>query len=280
MSASLYIVSTPIGNLDDITLRALRVLKDVRTIAAEDTRHTSLLLRHFGIQTPTTSFHDHNEREKLPFLVKKLADGEDIALVTDAGTPAVSDPGYRLIDAAIRAGHRVIAVPGASAVLAALVTSGFPMESFVFLGFPPTRALSRKAWFDALAKESKTAVFFEAPHRIQTTMEELVRCLGDRPISVCRELTKLHEEVLRGSATDFLGQTTNKRGEFTVVVSPYQEPPRQQLPDDSELLTAFCEMTQNKDLSRRQSIAATARRFGVPARQVYQAVERAKKRVP
>jgi 16S rRNA (cytidine1402-2'-O)-methyltransferase len=252
MSASLYIVSTPIGNLDDITLRALRVLKDVRTIAAEDTRHTSLLLRHFGIQTPTTSFHDHNEREKLPFLVKKLADGEDIALVTDAGTPAVSDPGYRLIDAAIRAGHRVIAVPGASAVLAALVTSGFPMESFVF----------------------------EAPHRIQTTMEELVRCLGDRPISVCRELTKLHEEVLRGSATDFLGQTTNKRGEFTVVVSPYQEPPRQQLPDDSELLTAFCEMTQNKDLSRRQSIAATARRFGVPARQVYQAVERAKKRVP
>jgi 16S rRNA (cytidine1402-2'-O)-methyltransferase len=280
MSASLFIVSTPIGNLDDITLRALRVLKEVRTIAAEDTRHTALLLHHFGIQTPMTSFHDHNERAKLPFLLKKLADGEDIALVSDAGTPAVSDPGYRLIDAAIRAGHRVIAIPGASAVLAALVTSGFPMESFVFLGFPPTRSLSRKKWFATLAKEARTAVFFEAPHRIQETLEELAQHSVNRPISVCRELTKLHEEILRGPAEELIGQTTNKRGEFTVVVSPYEEPAPQLLPDDSALMAAFCEMTQNKDLGRRQSIAATARLFGVPARQVYQAVERAKKRVP
>jgi 16S rRNA (cytidine1402-2'-O)-methyltransferase len=279
MPASLYVVSTPIGNLEDITLRALRVLKEVRTIAAEDTRHTGLLLRHFGIQTPTTSFHEHNEREKLPLLLNRLANGEDIALVSDAGTPAVSDPGYRLIAAAIQAGHRVIAIPGASAVLAALVSSGFPTESFVFLGFPPIRSLTRTRWFEALAKETRTAVFFEAPHRIHRTLEELADILGTRPISLCRELTKVHEEVLKGSAGDLLGQTTKERGEFTVVVSPYAEPERQPLPDDSELLAVFHEMTRNRDLDRRQALAATARRFGIPARHVYQAIERAKKQM-
>jgi len=280
MPASLYIVSTPIGNLEDITLRALRVLKEVPTIAAEDTRRTATLLRHFGIQTPTTSFHEHNEREKLPLLLAKLAGGHDVALVSDAGTPAVSDPGYRLIGAAIREGHRVIAIPGASAVLAALVSSGFPTDSFVFLGFPPIRSTSRHEWFGALAHEPRTAVFFEAPHRILATLKEAAIKLGNRPIAVCRELTKLHEEVRRGPAAELLGHTTKERGEFTVVVSPYEEPARQQPPDDSVFLSVFCEMTKNEELSRRQAIAATARRFGVPVKQVYEAVERAKKVTP
>ncbi len=280
MSASLYIVSTPIGNLEDITLRALRVLREVRTIAAEDTRRTAILLRHFGIETPTTSFHEHNERDKLPFLLQELARGEDVALVSDAGTPAVSDPGYRLIASAIKEGHRIVAIPGATAVIAALAVSGFPTDSFVFLGFPPPRALARQRWFDALSQELRTVVFFEAPHRIQRTLADLATRLGERPISLCRELTKLHEQVQRGPAGKLVGQSTKERGEFTVVVSPCEELAGQFLPVDSDVWSAFCEMTKNAALNRRQCVVATARRFGVSVRQVYQAIERARKPAP
>ena len=277
MPASLYIVSTPIGNLEDVTLRALSVLKQVRTIAAEDTRRTSRLLQHFGIQTPTTSFHEHNEQQKLPFLLRRLAEGHDVALVSDAGTPAVSDPGVRLIAAAIREGHRVVPVPGPSAVLAALVASGFPTESFVFLGFPPVKPAGRTAWFTALASETRTAVFFEAPHRIQRTLQGLAKYLVNRPIAVCRELTKLHEEVLRGASADVLGLLTEFRGEFTVVVSPGDQLPQRQTPDDAEIFAVFCHMTNDQSLNRRQALAATAERLGMPVREVYRAVERAKR---
>ncbi|HTL02328.1 MAG TPA: 16S rRNA (cytidine(1402)-2'-O)-methyltransferase, partial [Vicinamibacterales bacterium] len=160
MPASLFVVATPIGNLDDITLRALSILKRVSLIAAEDTRRTGTLLRHFGITTPTTSFHEHNERQKLPQLLQKLADGQDLALVSDAGTPVVADPGQRLIAAAIRQGMAVVPIPGASAVMAALVASGLPVDSFVFMGFAPSRSNDRNKWLAALAEEPRAIVFF------------------------------------------------------------------------------------------------------------------------
>jgi 16S rRNA (cytidine1402-2'-O)-methyltransferase len=283
MPASLYLVSTPIGNLEDISLRALRILKQVSLIAAEDTRRTAVLLHHFGVQTPTTSLHEHNEREKLPALLNRLAAGDDIALVSDAGTPGVSDPGYRLIDAAIRAGNPVVPIPGASAVLAALVASGFPAEPFVFLGFPPTRSFARSEWFRSIAEEKRTVVLFEAPHRIQTALHQLSTCLGDRPICVCRELTKIHEEFLRGPASALLGHTTKERGEFTIVISPSQtvlKVETAEIPDDLRLFACFGELTKESGFTRRKAIAETAKRFGLPPKQVYEAVERAKKAVP
>jgi 16S rRNA (cytidine1402-2'-O)-methyltransferase len=280
MPASLYLVSTPIGNLEDISLRAVRILKQVSLIAAEDTRRTALLLRHFDIRTPTTSFHDHNEREKLPLLLATLAGGNDIALVSDAGTPAVSDPGYGLIDAAIKAGIRVIPIPGPSAVMAALVASGFPAEPFVFLGFPPSRALARHEWFRSISLENRTVVFFEAPHRIQKTLEELSAYLGQRPICLCRELTKLHEECLRGTAAELIGHTTKERGEFTVVVSAWQARERAEtgeIPEDGAVFLHFCDLTEKMGRSRRQAVSETARRFGLSPNEVYRAIERAKK---
>ena len=191
MAGSLYVVSTPIGNLDDITVRALNTLKSVGLVAAEDTRRTGLLLRHFGIATPTTSLHEHNETEKVPALLRKLSDGVDIALVSDAGTPLVSDPGQRLIAAAIEHRIRVIPIPGASAVLAALAASGYPADEFVFAGFAPSRSKDRKQWLERLARDPRAIVFFETPHRIIKTLSEMADILGDRPITIARELTKV-----------------------------------------------------------------------------------------
>ena len=208
MPGSLYVVSTPIGNLEDITLRALNTLKAVGLIAAEDTRRTSILLRHFGITTPTTSFHEHNERQKLSLLLNKLAAGTDVALVSDAGTPIVADPGQRLTAAAHERGFRVIPIPGASAVLSALAASGFPADEFVFAGFAPSRSNDRKKWLAGFKTEQRPVVFFEAPHRIAKTLEDIASVLVDRPIVVGREMTKLHEEFIRLPAS---GQPCSSR---------------------------------------------------------------------
>ena len=178
MAGSLYVVSTPIGNLDDMTVRAVNTLKSVGLIAAEDTRRTGLLLRHFGIATPTTSLHAHNETEKLPALLHKLSEGIDIALVSDAGTPLVADPGQRLIAGAIGHGIRVVPIPGTSAVLAALAASGYPADQFVFAGFAPARSKDRKKWLQRLSDESRTVVLFEAPHRISRTLGRCRRNIG------------------------------------------------------------------------------------------------------
>ena len=259
MSGTLYVVSTPIGNLDDITVRALNTLKSVGLVAAEDTRRTGLLLRHFGIPTPTTSLHEHNESEKLPALLRKLSDGLDIALVSDAGTPLVADPGQRLIAAAIQAGIRVVPIPGASAVLAALAASGYAADAFVFAGFAPSRSKDRKTWLERLAEEPRAVVFFETPHRIQQTLSEMAEILVDRPISIARELTKLHETLVSTTARQAPELHIPDKGEFTIVLGSYSKPVAEPQAIDDEALSAyFYQMTDSVELSRRKALVATA----------------------
>lgn len=219
MAGLLYVVSTPIGNLEDVTLRALRVLREVDLIAAEDTRRTAKLLNHYGIRTPLTSYHQHNERRRLPVLAEKLKSGARIALVSDAGTPGISDPGVRLVRAALEAGATVQPVPGPSAVLAALVVSGFSTDEFSFVGYPPRRSSDRKGWLSRLASDPRTLILFEAPHRIQATLADILEVLGDRPIVLARELTKLHEEIHRGRVSDVIRQLGRPRGEYTIVLA-------------------------------------------------------------
>jgi len=277
MPGSLYVVSTPIGNLDDMTLRAIQTLKSVALIAAEDTRRTSILLRHFGIGTPTTSLHEHNERQKLPQLLQKLAGGSDVAIVSDAGTPLVADPGQRLIAAAIKQGVRIVPIPGPSAVLAALTVSGLPGDQFVFAGFAPSRLNDRAKWLRGMADERRPIIFFEAPHRIRTTLSELGPLLGDRPITVARELTKLHEEILRGSTTTTLDLHVADRGEFTVVIGP-RDVTREasQVIDDSEVCHYFYHLTKYEGLERRPALTRTAQHFGLSTKFVFSTLERFK----
>ena len=199
MPGILYIVATPIGNLEDITARALRVLKEVDVIAAEDTRHTQILLDHYAIRTPLTSYHEHNEKAKAVELAHRLAAGQNVAVVCDAGTPAISDPGYRLAAAAIGAGIRIVPVPGASALTAVLSASGLPTDRFIFEGFLPAGKKPRRARLQSLRDETRTLVFYEAPHRLKETLDDMVELLGNRQAVLAREVSKVYEEFLRGS---------------------------------------------------------------------------------
>jgi 16S rRNA (cytidine1402-2'-O)-methyltransferase len=276
---TLFVVATPIGNLEDITLRALRVLREVDVIAAEDTRRTAKLLAHHAIPTPTISFHEHNSRSRIPQLVSRLKAGQDIALVTDAGTPGVSDPGVELVKACIEADIRIDPIPGASAPLTAAIVSGFPLEPFTILGFPPTKAKDRTAWFLSASSLPGTLGFFEAPHRITRTLAEAVQYFGNRPIVVARELTKVHQEVLRGTAKELAGQLTAPRGEFTVIVGPPE--PASKIGDstvsDEQLAAEFGQQTEIPGVRRREAVARLAQRYGRPVRDVYAAIERGKK---
>jgi 16S rRNA (cytidine1402-2'-O)-methyltransferase len=275
MPGTLFLVATPIGNLEDITLRALRVLREVALVAAEDTRRTARLLAHFDIATPLLSLHEHNERTRTPSLVARLAAGESLALVTDAGTPLVSDPGAALVSAALEAGVRVEAIPGASAVLAALVASGLPADTFTFMGFAPSRAGERRAWLRALGAEPRAVVCFEAPHRVREMLREALGILGDRPVAVGRELTKLHEEVIRGSLSAVLDRLGEPRGEFTLVFGPAGDAgPEPVAFTDRQAWADFLSATSAEGLDRRAAVAALARRYGVPSRDVYAAIER------
>jgi len=281
MPGTLFVVATPIGNLEDITMRALRVLREVAVIAAEDTRRTANLLARHAITTPSTSLHEHNESAKSASIVARLLRGDSVALVSDAGTPTVSDPGGRLIRAAIDAGIRVEPIPGASAVLTALAASGLPTDSFTFLGFPPTRSKDRKIWFDRAKAVNGTLVFFEAPHRIVQTLEELRRMAGDCEVAIGRELTKAHEELVRGPISTVLLNLKETRGEFTVVVNIGQltENIETGPPTDETVAVEFGEMTAKPGVTRRKAISALARKHGMAANDVYEALERAKKSV-
>ena len=223
MPGTLYIVATPIGNLEDITLRALRVLKEVDLIAAEDTRRTKKLLARYDISTPLTSYYDEIEREKASELVKQLHNGKNIALVSDAGTPTVSDPGFRLVREAIRAGAPVVPVPGASALLAVLSASGLPTDRFVFEGFLPAKKRERREKLQSLAREPRTLVFYEAPHRLREALDDMLEILGDREAVFGREVTKAYEEFVRGSLSDAIAAVERKepRGEITIAVAGF-----------------------------------------------------------
>src|SRR5205809_815599 len=264
MAGTLFVVATPIGNLEDITVRALRVLREVALIAAEDTRRTSHLLARHAIATPTTSLHEHNEAAKSASLVARVQRGESIALVSDAGTPTVSDPGKRLIREAIDAGIRIEPIPGPSAVLAALAASGLPTESFAFLGFPPTRSKDRKLWFERLRAVGGTVVFFEAPHRIQITLAELAREVGDCEVAVGRELTKVHEELVRGPISRIGDRVSEGRGEFTVVAyigrTTENQPTESASPD--RVVAEFHKLTSAPGITRRKAITMLSRKPG------------------
>ena len=279
MPGTLFVVATPIGNLEDITVRALRVLREVAVIAAEDTRRTSHLLARHGITTPTTSLHEHNEAGKSASLIARLQRGDGIALVSDAGTPTVSDPGGLLIRAAIDAGLKVEPVPGPSAVLAALAASGLPTETFTFLSFPPTRSKDRKRWFERVKAIRGTIVFFEAPHRIHDTLHEFEREFGDCEVAVGREMTKVHEELVRGPITLVLGRLKEERGEFTVVINISQITENINSAEEISglIVDSFGEMTKIIGMTRRKAINVVARRHGLTPNRVYEILEDHKK---
>ena len=218
---TLYIVSTPIGNREDITLRALRILKEVDFIAAEDTRHTLLLLKHFGIQTPLTSYFEGNELKKKEFILYKLRRGDQVALVSDAGTPGISDPGFRLIQTAIEDQIPIVPIPGPSAAIAALSVSGLPTDAFLFKGFLPHKSKKRRDLLEALREVRETLIVYESPHRLVESLEDILVVLGDREIVLTRELTKLYEEILRGKVSEIKTQIGERKlkGEITLIIS-------------------------------------------------------------
>ncbi len=217
----LYVVATPIGNLEDITLRALRILKEVDLIAAEDTRHTGLLLKHFGIETPLTSYFQGNELKKKEYILSRLKEGHPVALVSDAGTPGISDPGFRLIQAAIQNQIPVVPIPGPSAVIAALSVAGLPTDAFLFKGFLPHKSKKRRDLLSELEGARETLIFYESPHRITETLQEVFDILGDREIVLTRELTKVYEEILRGRVSEIRDQIGERKlkGEITLLIS-------------------------------------------------------------
>jgi 16S rRNA (cytidine1402-2'-O)-methyltransferase len=277
MAGTLFVVATPIGNLEDITLRALRVLREASLIAAEDTRRTAKLLSYYGIRTPTLSFHAHNSHARLPQLVARLLAGEQVALVTDAGTPGISDPGAELVAACLAASVVVDPIPGASAALVAAVGSGFPLNSVTFLGFPPVKAKPRTEWIRRLAEHEHTVVFFEAPHRIGSTLAALGAILGNRQIVVGRELTKAHQQFVKGPANSDSFLAINRKGEFSIVVGPAHVAEALAAPSDPEIVRAFRAFeASERSTGKRAAVSAVAKRLGLTANEVYAALERAK----
>lgn len=266
LSPGLYLVATPIGNLRDVTLRALETLASADLICCEDTRITSRLLKHYGIDRPLKPYHDHNAAKVRPALLQRLSGGASIALVSDAGTPLISDPGYKLVVEAIAQGHRIEVVPGASAPILAIALSGIPSDRFLFAGFLPARSSERRRALEELGSLQAALVFFEAPGRIADTLEAIRAVLGDRRIAIARELTKLHEEVMRGSADELLQEIASRaglKGEITLVVAP----PAERAVDPGAVEEAL--RLALVDASPAKAAAQVARRFGIPKKDLY-----------
>jgi 16S rRNA (cytidine1402-2'-O)-methyltransferase len=266
MPGTLYIVATPIGNLGDLTHRAAKVLAEVDSIACEDTRQTAKLLQHYGIKTPTTSLHEHNERQKLDHFLERLESGESIALVSDAGTPLISDPGFPLVREARRRGFPVVPLPGASALTSALSASGLPTDAFYFGGFLPPKTGARRRTLEDLASLDVTLVFYEAPHRIRETLAEVASIMAHRKVVVARELTKLHEEFAAGAPGE-LAKTIPERGEITLLIGKPDQT-AEPAPSDEDLKRAYQALTA---AGHPPSAAAKqiAQRFGLTKREAY-----------
>ena len=268
---TLYVVATPLGNLEDVTLRALRVLREAKLVACEDTRRTAGLLKAHGISTPTTSFFEHNERWKGAHVLDVVRKGGDVALVSDAGTPGISDPGYRLVRDARAEGLTVVPIPGPNAAVAALSVSGLPTDRFLFVGFLPARSGARRMALDELAGERETLVFYESPVRVLASLEDMRQALGDRAAFLCREATKLHEEYRRGTLSELaahLAQRKEVRGEIVLAVSGASEAPAATTETAESL---FVRLTA-EGRTRREAVKAVARALGLPAREVYRRV--------
>ena len=278
-TGTLFVVATPIGNLEDITLRALRILREVAVVAAEDTRRTSNLLRHFDIDTPLLSLHEHNEEARVPKILDHLRYGRSVALVSDAGTPGISDPGAAVVRGVRAAGYPIVPVPGPSAVAAAISVGGLSEGRFAFGAFPPIRSKDRKKWLSWLGGQRDiNIVFFEAPHRVSRTLTELGQFLGERQIIAGREITKIHEEWAVGTAAELRAQLADAPGEFVFIVPAQRtaEAPSDAI-NEEEVLTLFGQITNNGDVDRRAAIRAVAERLSLSPKRVYQAIERAKK---
>jgi len=276
---ALYVVATPIGNLEDITLRALRVLKEVDVIACEDTRQTQKLLNHYAIATQTTSYHEHNEITKSAELVKEMQEGASVALVTDAGMPGISDPGYRLITLAIRHHIPVVPVPGASAFLSALVASGLPTDSFRFSGFLPAKRGERRAALEMVNSSPRTQVFYEAPHRIVETMRDIVEVLGEaRAVVIAREVTKLHEEFIRGRATDVLKTLREReavKGEITLLIGK-AEPQSQAAAVHVGVRERLGQIMAEEKVDEKAALKRLAKERGISKSEAYRELQRQK----
>jgi len=276
MAGTLYIVATPIGNLEDITQRALGTLRAVALIACEDTRHTRKLLTHFGIDTRMVSYHEHNETARADELCDLLAEGNDVALVSDAGTPLVSDPGFRIVSAALARGMQVVPVPGAAAAVTALTACGLPSNQFLFAGFLPARASARKTKLEGLRSLDATLIFYEAPHRIAGALRDAHEIFGNRPAVVARELTKLHEEFLRGSLAELaevFSDPNKTRGEMVLLIAGVDsqtevDNPSQSIPVAAAFAQRFAQL-QDAGLDEKEALKKAARALGLKRDEAY-----------
>jgi 16S rRNA (cytidine1402-2'-O)-methyltransferase len=276
---ALYVVATPIGNLEDITHRAVRILREATLIACEDTRQTRKLLDHYGIATPTISYHEHNEAARAEELVAKLEAGATVAQVSDAGMPGISDPGYRVIKLAIERGITVVPIPGASALTAALVGSGLPTDAFEFLGFLPAKSGQRRTALEAFRRAAHTIVVYEAPHRIRETLEDIVVVLGPgRPVVIARELTKVHEEFIRGTAAEVRERLEGReiKGEITLLIGagPAQDEARQ----EKDLGARLQEIMSEQKLDEKSALKVLAKEQGLSKSEAYRELQRSKAR--
>lgn len=272
MAGTLYLVSTPIGNLEDMTHRAIRVLGEVDLIACEDTRHTKKLLNHYGIKTKTVSYHEHNEHERAAELIELLKKETDVAVVSDAGTPAINDPGFRLARAAIDAGISIVPVPGASALIAAVVASGLPTDEFFFGGFLPSRSGARRTRLNELRSIPATLIFYEAPHRIAGTLKDALEVLGEREAVVARELTKLHEEIVRGRLSELaerFAETENARGEMVLMIDRTEIPSEAAGDGRAESIEQLVEQFEAEGLDHRAALKKAARELGLTRDEAY-----------
>jgi 16S rRNA (cytidine1402-2'-O)-methyltransferase len=275
-AGTLYIVATPIGNLEDITLRAVSVLKQVSVIAAEDTRRTKKLLNSYQINTPLSSLYEHNEAKKSGAFIAKIIEGYDIAYVSDAGTPGISDPGYLLIQEALANNIRVVPIPGACAAVVALSVSGLPTDSFVFHGFLPAKTGKRLSFIRSLENETKTVVLYESPNRLMATLHDVMDILGDRRIVVTRELTKIYEEIIRGSVAEVIKALQDRvlKGEITVIIGGKQDSGR--APSESDIRRLIAGYKKNTILSERDLIDEISRKSGISRKLVYREIIKAK----